>query len=444
MQFPNSPVHLMRLGVHAEQRFFENNKDKYDIVVFNANLAHYFASGTASLMIGKLNDKSFIIDPITHAYGHHPRYIKTEGTEDEPPRVKTSLAGLADEYGPPITTAIGQDRQVLPIDFPSIKEISQLAESALNFQANGLVNTLDPSDSKYIQGSVEEILRPSFMIAPYFFMKSSNAKEWLPINQQFVVVSREIIGEQHLFAEIVIDRGILDSIQELDEIAQSYLELEVCDGYLIWISDLSEHRSALSSLVGLKRLVTSLATSGKPVINLYGGYFSLLLSGTGMSGVCHGPGYGEDRDVIPVGGGMPTSKFYLTPVHHRLLYRDVQFMVSANAWSDADDFFQEVCSGPTCVRVLSGGLRDNFNRFGREIVRVNDTGRSYSFPTPETRELTTEHYLAAKAQEFRDVAERDLPSLTRQLQEATEKYEPYMPGAQLRYLDTWVEAIEEK
>lgn len=438
--FRQQPAHLMRLGVHAEQQFFIENTDSYDMVLFNANLAHYFSGGTASLIVGKLHDKPFIIDPITHAFGHNPRYIRAESDDGNEAPIKASLAGLAEEYGAPVTDVLG-NRGVLPEDFSSKAKLSGFTERVLRFQEDGLANALDPSDAKYIGGNHAEILTPYAIIAPYFYMKRGDVQDWLPINIELIRASRSVIGDRALFAELVIDRGLLDTSDTLQEIAQSYQGIAECDGYFLWISDHSEHDSAMSTLRGLRELTATLAETGKPVVNLYAGYFSTMLINYGMSGICHGPGYGEDRDVIPVGGGMPTSKFYLTPVHQRMLFRDVQFMVAAGAWSNEEDFFENVCSGPTCTRVLGGGLRDNFYRFGEEVVSEGRDGRSYTFPTPQAKALTTNHYIEAKALEFEKATNSNPEELIAELIEARQKYERFLPGAQLRYLDYWAEAL---
>jgi hypothetical protein len=433
-------MHLMRLGVHAEQQYFVQNQEKFDLLVLNANLAQYFASGTASLIVGKLPKKPFIIDPITHAFGQPTRYIRNEAPPGELGSVKAALEGLAGAYGSPITRALHEQRQLIPRDLQSPDELRGFTDRVLRFQEHALLNALGPSDAKYIDGNPQDILRPQFLVAPYFYMKASDAPEWLPVNLHLVRASRELLPKHGIYAEIVIDRGILDSIDEVDHIARAYRDANECDGYLLWVSDHSEHESALSTLRGLKRLVATLAESGKNVISLYGGYFSLLLSQFGAAGLCHGPGYGEERNVIPVGGGLPTSKFYVTPVHQRLLFREVQFMVAADAWPDADTFFQEVCSGETCREVISGNLKENFHRFGEEIVKERK-GRSYSFQAPEARVLTTNHFIEAKHQEFRHVTETSLPDLIAQLRDAKLRYEPFIPGAQLRYLDSWVHAL---
>ena len=435
----NKPLHLMRLGVHSEQQFFESNKERFDIVVFNANLVHLFSSGTATFMKTKLKGKKYIIDPLTHAYGHNPRYIMSVNKDGES-AIKSSLASLAEVYGSPISTAVSNIKQVFPNELSSTRAKEQLAKNVIDFQENCLSNAIDESDKKYLPPDIDSQLKPEFLIAPYFYMKSTTIDDWLMLNKELIVASKKIAEKKKLYAEIVIDRGILENDLELNKIANCYLTLNECDGYLLWISDFSEHQSSLSTLVGFRNFVKKLAQVNKPIINLYGGYFSLLLTRSGLTGVCHGPGYGEDRDVIPVGGGMPVSKYYLNPVHQRLLFRDVLFMVKEGAWKSVDDFYSDVCSGSICRDVISNDL-ENINKFGEENVRENK-GRVYSYPTTVARYLTTQHYLEAKAKEFNEVTTKSIQNLSDQLREAKIRYDKDMPGAQLRYLDNWVEALK--
>jgi len=438
----NKPIeHYLRLGIFSEQGFFESNKDKYDVVVINANLASYFGPATATLLSGMLKDKKYIVDPVTHAFGHNPRYIMTD---DEKPKVKTSIETLASYYGPPITTSLANQpnpRAVNERDFPTISEISRLAERVIRFQEKFLIESIPADDLKYFDVDLKTILKPYFFIAPYFYMESSTIDRWLDINSGLVSESKRIVGTNKLYAEIVIDRGILDDKIAISRIVDAYIGPNACDGFLIWISDLSEHEAASSTLQGLKQLVVELGKTGKPIINLFGGYFSLLLTKLGITGVCHGPGYGEDRDVIPVGGGLPTSKFYLTPIHQRMLYRHVEIMVRTPVWPTINDFYREVCAGQACKTTLEGDL-SNFYRFGQE--KISQKGeRTYSFPTTDARYRTTQHYLEAKSQEFNDVGSAaNLNVLIEQLIAAKSKYEQYLTGAQLRYLDTWVSVLK--
>ena len=432
--------HFMRLGMHAEQNFFVTHRDKIDTIVLNANLVTYTSGATATLMGGKLAGKNYMIDPMTHAFGHNPKFIMTDETPDKPGKIKPSIADLAEIYGAPIATAVlaNTPRAVTPDDFGK-KQIDSLAASVIDFQANYLKNAIDESERKYLPDDDTQTLKPEFFVAPYFYMKLDTIKDWLEINQQLIFAAKAVASKEIVYAEIVIDRGILDNPEALNKIANTYLEQDACDGYLLWVSDLSEHEASVSTLAGLRTLVNILAKTGKPVINLYGGYFSLLLVEFGMAAVCHGPGYGEDRDVIPVGGGMPVSKFYLTPVHQRLMYRNVQFILRDPSWN-IQAYYNEICAEAECKEILSGDLT-NFRIYGEETV-AEKKGKTYSYPTYESRIHSTKHYLEAKIIEYADVVNKERNALIEQLRQAKRRFDPLMPGARLRHLDAWIEVIQ--
>jgi len=429
------PMHILRFGMHAEQVFFIHGKDYYDWVLFNANTVHYFASGTASLISGQLSDKPFFIDPATHAFGHHPRYI-LKSDSDEP---KASFAGLAAEYGSPAAESIGK-RALSPHDFADDMIVERFTQKVIDFQRRGLERSLSPSDAKYLPTDPSELLKPEILVAPYFYMNSPNFREWLPINDALIRAAKDFCNDLPLFGEIVIDRGLLEDSNESEEIINAYGGIEGCDGFLIWIADFSEHEAPPQSLQRYIDFIQGLSSSGKTIINLYGGYFSTILTKLGLGGVCHGPGYGEDRDVVPVGGGVPRAKFYLNPVHQRLLFETVEFMRLARAWKNADEFYNDVCGGVACRRVIGDDLT-NFRRFGEVTIRMDRRGSFRSYPTPETRSNMIFHFLEAKAEEFRTVHACGLGELIEQLEQARAKYEPYMPGGNLRYLGTWAKVL---
>jgi len=430
------PIHILRFGVHAEQTFFTQGKDFYDWVLFNANTVHYFASGTGAFISGKLADKSYFIDPITHAFGHHPQYIKKPDS-NEP---KSSFAGLAEEYGEPARSNIG-NRALNESDFTPDTVLEGFTKRVIDFQRDGLLRSLAPTDSKYMVGDPAEILRPKILVAPYFYMNSSNYKNWLPINLALIEAAQTFCEGYPLYGEIVIDRGILEDKNDYEAIIDAYLGAN-CKGFLLWIADFSEHEVPRQLLANYIDFIRNLSQDEREILNIYGGYFSIILTQLGLKGVTHGPGYGEERDVIPVGGGVPRAKFYLTPVHQRLLFETVEFMRLAGAWENAGDFYSKVCEGRWCKRVIGDDL-SNFRKFGKVTISKDRHGIYRSYPTPDTRKNMIFHFLEAKAQEFSQMTTSSIGTIIEQLERAQSEYERYMPGGSLRYLGTWAKVLRD-
>ena len=77
----------------------------------------------------------------------------------------------------------------------------------------------------------------------------------------------------------------------------------------------------VNTLWCMKKFVSDLSTAtGKPVMSLAGGYFALLLYHVGLTGICHGPGYGESRAISGSGavtgsGGRLPLRYYVPALH---------------------------------------------------------------------------------------------------------------------------------
>src|SRR4029077_19963576 len=91
-----------------------------------------------------------------------------------------------------------------------------------------------------------------------------------------------------------------------------------------------------------------------PVVNLYGGYFSIAAARFGplrdkLVGVCHGLEYGETKPTIPISGGVPVAKFYIPRLHERLSPRVATRIIRAlGGFDNADRFHQQLCDCTTC------------------------------------------------------------------------------------------------
>ena len=87
---------------------------------------------------------------------------------------------------------------------------------------------------------------------------------------------------------------------------------------------------------------------------MHGGYFSLALCKYGLTGISHGVGYGEQKDVVPViGQATPTVRYYLPDVHKRFGVPDIQRGFDALDIRTPLDFHRKVCGCVICKGVVS-------------------------------------------------------------------------------------------
>ncbi len=433
----NRLLHCLRLGTHADKEIIIQCQKSFDVLVLNANLVEYTSKATSSLIYGPLKKTPYVIDPGTHAFGHDPRYIMSRGVEVHPDNVKKSVQLLAERYGSPVVDVLGQ-RAVSPGDFGNKAIQEKFANHVIDFQLNVLEEEIS-EDAKYLDARIEA-RKPLFIIAPYFYVPFEDYGGWLSLNLELLRVSPRIHDNMELYSEIVLENRFLDYPGVLKEVADRYLESDACDGYLLWISNFPEHEATLDRLTNLCRFVKELSSSGRPVINMFAGYFSTVLHHVGLSGICHGPGYGEDRDVVPVGGGIPAPKYYFTPVHQRIPSREVELLVRKGIWSSVEMFHQEVCSQNVCRTVLNGDL-SNFYLFGETELRIDKNGDPFDLMTSKTKSRLTAHFFEAKEAEIENVSIHSISELIVQLNQAYKKYEPPMQE-KLGYLNIWADALD--
>jgi hypothetical protein len=397
--------HWMMFGTFAEQRHFVYpSPDTYQPggAIINGNMAAYAPDGLAAFLLertgGRLN---YIIDPLTHAFQHNPNSVT-----DQNGKTKKSIQGLAIAYGEPCAENVGK-RPLLPRDLQDDEILASFTKNCLAFQKGKLSEAMANNDVvKYVTSNEEE-LRPYALIAPYFYMTESTFKEWLPVCQRAIRFAGNESNGTPLFASVVISQGVILNGPIREEIAQT-LKAENVSGFIVWIDELDEQEAGATKLKGLLELARSLREGDREVINLHGGYFSVLAAGKlgeqAMSGVCHGPEFGECRSVVPVGGGIPMARYYLPHLHTRVRYRDVLRLLNAKGWlADAGTFHTNVCDCLECKETLDGNVA-NFVKFGRGTVREVRRGGGIArieYPIGETKLRCLKHYLQRKSIEYR-------------------------------------------
>jgi len=210
---------------------------------------------------------------------------------------------------------------------------------------------------------------------------------------------------------------------------------------MLWIESFSEHSATGSELVKYRDFVSKMSEAGKKLISLYGGYFSIILQKFGLYGVTHGPGYGEEREVTPVGGGLPKPKFYFPRLHDRLQYREVLFAIRKRArLTTASEYYRDVCDCACCRKVINEDM-SNFSKYGESKSGIRRDGISFEYQTTRAKNLNTTHYLYNKDKEFTFVDDKSVSALKKDLDESLEKYLEMFDLEQLGHLQNWSDAL---
>lgn len=437
--------HWMLFGTFAEQRHFEYPATHtYQGVIINANMAAHAPAGLAAFLQQKTAGMKYIVDPLTHAFQHDPEVISNE---DGSP--KSSVRTLAETYREPVVATVGRV-PLLPKHFHNTATLQAFTERCIEFQNDHLKNYMAQSDaSKYLENG--GAAPPYAVVAPYFFLTETNYQNWLPICLEMAALTRRLVGsERRVFASVVVSQGVLLDDSARVEVGRKYSELDV-DGYMLWADNLDEQNASKAELRSFLKLARQLrSNSGREVINVHGGYFSILAAGllgkAALTGVTHGPEFGEFRGVIPVGGGIPIPKYYIPQLHARVRYREALRFFQAKGWlKSATEFHTNVCPCDECRSVLSGNT-ENFRLFGEGTVK-NVRRRQgivrLEYPTGETKLRCLRHYLQRKRYEYAFAATATAPELIKDLETGVTVFEDVAGLEGVCHLQIWKEVLSE-
>lgn len=444
--------HWMMFATFKEQRhFIYPTKDTYDGVVLNANMVAHAPDGLAAFLLEKTAGLKYLIDPMTHAFQHDPSALMTRPKDGEP-EVKASIKTLANSYGEPILPNVGS-RPIVPEDLANEKILNGFTDRCVAFQESSLSKAMKKNDAfKYFPDLSDDQLKPYAIVAPYFYMSETSLSKWLERNTAMAKRTVEQNPGRKVFCSVVVSQGVILDPECTSDIGQKFADVGV-DGFLIWVDGLNEQEAGGAELRGVLTLARELRRpdNSREVINLHGGYFSILaagaLGGGAFSGVTHGPEFGEHRAVVPVGGGIPIARYYMPTLHARMRYRDALGLLTAKKWlASTEVFHREVCDCEEC-RSTIGGDPGNFTSFGkanvREVRRGNGIVRM-EFPTSETQVHCLQHYLHRKRIEYQFASTASESLLLDDLDEGTEKLKKVVGIDGVSHLEIWRKVLTAK
>ena len=305
---------MIRVNISREMGWLESSDLKnYDIVVPSHILEGLTKRITS--MLAKLK-KPYIIDPHTYVFG----------TDVERIDRRRWFSKLVGNYGLDVIIDDPNNFELLPSslvdnDMQPTNNLRELVENVTNYQRTKIQETYDEinefEEFDEDDGDGTPIFKPKWIIPPYFFM-GAGRQDWRPVNIHSVRLAVENRNpDEKIFAVIMIDKEILPYDKDIDEIVAEY-DIDGVDGYMVWCAHMDENSAKQRELSYFKKFIEKLAVHKKPIHNMYGGLFSLLLEDKGITGASHSICYGEYKSPFAAGGGGATVRFYQPYLHSKL------------------------------------------------------------------------------------------------------------------------------
>jgi hypothetical protein len=414
-------LHLVRFGTAADQGYFlDDFAATYDQIVVNANMIAHMPAAMATFL-GVRAKKPFFIDPQTVAFQHEVDHLLSTSKKSAG-EIKRSWRRIIERYGDPIAQALNAEspRPILPEDFKDDKKCRAFCSRVVDFQRDELSDEFKTGeDAAYVQFLAEEadirdIVSPSLVVAPYFYLNAQFFDQWLQVNLRCLDFTRSVLQKQGtqkpLAAQLVISQEVLLTEHLRKKLVDAYRGSAARpDVFLLWVDSFTEQELSLGELQNYVALVEDLASGGRSVVNLHGGFFSVATARFGalkgkLVGVCHGLEYGESKQVVPISGGVPVSKYYVPAIHARLSSRVATRVIRGlGGFRNVAAFCRQICDCPACRGVIKAEPQDDFQEFTEtKISTFWRSGKrvSMEFPTAKTADLCTRHYMWCKHREY--------------------------------------------
>ena len=429
--------HFVRYGTAAEQKYMREYQHTYDGIAINGTILAHIPKAISAFMHKDVN-KKFFVDPMTHSFQHELDKIKNTKGE-----IKSSIRKLIQAYGEPIDIILQNNRPVKNTDFNSNNKKS-FVQNVLLFQYQHITSNIDEEYRDYIEYDPTLRREPSFLIAPYFYLKQNSLDAWLDLNIELLKIAinkKRNFNDKDVYAQVVIGKRLLLDENKIDDLIKRY---SIADGLLYWIDGLDETDTNENELQGIRNLINKYMKQNptKRIISLYGGYFSELLLKDGLYGIVHGLEYGETRDVVPVGGGIPLSKYYLPELKKRIPAAMMLSLLKFLKIETPQIFHDQICKCKVCKKEISSDIND-FNNFIKskpepKTIRYNSGRvRQIYYPERESKELCLFHYLEVKNEEIKGIKRKSKKDLIKDLDESFKKYIKYFSEDEIDYLKLW-------
>jgi hypothetical protein len=395
-------------------------------------------------VVQKVGPVSAYRDPDTGKVRNDLDWIKSDqkvrgGKKGQTKRdFKSSYRKLADSFGVPFSSALDRGTAINFADFSTSQIIQDACESILRFQAERLRQVFldDPETAKF----ANDLPLPAALFAPYFYIESSGSKKWIELNHRMASSSTNLDLGIPIHVVVCGHIDLLTDGAQSSEVVQSLIACKPA-GVWLWFSRFDERLATRDQLSALRWWVEALSPK-MSVFNMHGGYFSMALSKVGMSGIAHGVGYGEQKDVVPViGQSTPTVQYYVRSLHGKYSVPLITRCFSSLGVKTSDDFLAKICDCVICQGIIGNNL-SGFAQFGE--IRYSTPTSKRAAQTPAAAKRCRFHFLLNRIKEREHVKKSSLADLATECTAAQAMWVKTLVGRSSDHLQTWAEVLRLK
>lgn len=417
---------LLRYNTGTDKASFLKFNKSFDGVIFNASILAHNVSAITDLIA--VYEDRYIVDPQTYIFQITKEKISKRG------KIKESINKYLDNLPQKMVSKYKKEGE-LKISY-IISNIKDLVDYNYNFQVNFVNNKMKEKDyAKYLD-YVGIIIKPKMIIAPYLMINSEYEDKIIDDVLDFNIKSIELTEKKarndvKIACQLVINKKALSKLN-IEKIKNKYKNLNI-DYIFVWISDFNMFTATKKENEKYKELILVLNNNGLKPIMSYGGYDSIILcnkdSKIRLYGVANSIGYGEKREIVPVGGGIPVIKYYFYPIHQRLNMEDVLLILKKSGFSDseakmmisAEKYYKEICDCNQCKKIIKNDFT-NFKMYRESTSFSTKDGIAKERPTYNTTVILNTHFMYCKIKEWKNVNEKTFTELKRELINNHKKY----------------------
>ncbi|MEA5014306.1 MAG: hypothetical protein VB099_07075 [Candidatus Limiplasma sp.] len=431
----NDVLRLLRYNTGNDKKSFIEFKEHFDAAIFNARIVAHSRSAVADIV--SVHKQKYIIDPETHIFQHEIDCLLSKDRTQIKPSVQKYLEQLPENLA---NIVLNNNRPLVPSDI-SDEDITKLVDAVYDFETGYVNAVIKGKDYDKYLAFAGIGPSPKVIIAPYFMLKKqynlSTINEWMRINRE--CLHRYVLknaGCYSVAAQLVLDKEVLFNPKLIESVKQTY-NVSGCEYIFVWVSGFTPIDANEKTNKMFKALILALNSISLKPIMAYGGYDSIILCNkeapSRLYGVAQSVGYGEEREITPVGGGLPVNKYYFPPTHKRLKFGDAAGILFRHGYFDEatpmndriERYHKHICNCKQCMRIIEDDI-NNFNQYNESkafsITYKNKGTIERNKPTTEAALIAATHFMWCKVFEWRNVLNHPFDGLVSEWGKNVERY----------------------